>query len=170
MSLSNMSTEEIKAERKKISHQISEFKIKLREIEDEERKRIKKDLKQYVGKCYAVRPQNASLSSAPVKYSKIIEIPQEQYTMTATIFNGNQLPAFSFWVNDQKNILGLGNHFKRESFDETEFGFNSDTVPLEAISKNRVYGSMDYQEITSKEFNKALEKHLKCLYSAVTGI
>ena len=106
-----------------------------------------------------------------VKYSKIIEIPQEQYTMTTTIFNENQLPAFSFWVHDQKNILGLGNHFRRQSFDERELGMELDTAFLGAITKNRIlYGDMNYQEITPEEFNKALEKHLKCLYNAVTSI
>jgi len=171
MNISNMTTEEIKAESKKISHQISELKIKLREINEIEIKRSKENLKQYVGKCYAVRPYGVSVNSPAYKYTKIIEVPQEQYTMNGTVYNENQLPAFSFWVKDQQNILKLDNHFNRQDCDEREFGFDADTVFLGTIVGNRIsYGDMVYQEITQKEFNEALNKHLKCLYEAVTRI
>lgn len=171
MNMFNMTTEEIKVESKKISHQISELKNKLKEIEEIEIKRSKENLKQYVGKCYAVRPYGASVNSPVYKYTKIIEVPQEQYTMNGTFYNENQLPAFSFWVKDQKNILSLGNHFRKQSSDERELGMELDTAFLGAITKNRIlYGDMSYQEITPEEFNKALKKHLKCLYDAITCV
>lgn len=171
MNISNMTTEEIKAKEKELSNQISKLKKELREIGEIKRERSKEELKQYVGKCYAVRPQDAPLSSIPHKYTKIIEVPQEQYIMTSTIYNENQLPAFSFWVVDQDNILDLGNHFRREHLCEREYGFDSDTAFLGAITKNCImYGDMRYDEITQEEFNEALKNHLKCLYDAVTSI
>lgn len=171
MSLSNMSTEELKAKRKETSHKISELNSLLREIDELDRERKKEELKKYVGKCYAVRPHDAPLSSAPYKYTKIVEVPVEQYTMTSTIFNENQLPAFSFWVKDQNNILNLKNHFRRQSFDEREFGLDSETAFLGAVNKSRIlYNDDSYEEITPEEFNKAFQKHLKCLYNAVISI
>ena len=170
MNLSNMSTEEIKAECKKISHQISELQITLREIEKIERERIIENLKQYVGKCYAVRPYKAPPTSAPVRYIKIVDIPIEQHTMTTTIFNENQLPAFSFWVKDQDNILKLCSHYKRVDLNERELGFDFAPAFLSSITKKHTFYDDSYEEITPEEFNKALEKHLKCLYNAVTCI
>lgn len=172
MSLSNMSIKELKAERKKIDHQITDLKIKLREIEKIEREHSKEELKKYVGKCYAVYSTDAPISAPPYRYIKIIHVPQEQNTMTSVIYNENQLPAFSFWVEDQEDILKLNKHFKTRNFDEREYGFDSSDAFLGFITKKKhvMSGHINYREISQEEFNEALEKHLKCLYDAVTCI
>ena len=60
---------------------------------------------------------------------------------------------------------------KLQSEIEREFGLDSETAFLGAVNKSCILcGDDSYEEITPEEFNKAFQKHLKCLYDAVTSI
>ena len=114
---------------KEIDNEISKLKQLRNELEKQERKEFQKNAQKNVGRCFKINGHT---------YSKIIDVPQEQYMRTHVEFNEYQYPALTL-TNDV-------------------IPFEEDTLFSGAWGVGNNDPWTTYEEITQEEFAEEFEK------------
>lgn len=118
---------------KELDAKILELKNLRYNLEKEEIALFKQEAKKNVGRCFLINN---------CKYVKVVDIPQEEYSVTRTIFNRCQYPAL-FLTND--------------SYEPFEY----DTLFSAAWGEGKEIRNVKYKEISKEEFNKEFERVLQ---------
>lgn len=119
---------------KEIDDKILELKQRRHELEKLERKEFQKNAQKNVGRCFKING---------CKYAKVIDVPQEQWTRTNSIFNEYQYPAL--FLTDE--VIP----FEEDMLFSGAWGVGHNT-PWET-----------YEEITPEEFAKEFETRIQKL-------
>lgn len=119
---------------KEIDAEISKLKQLRKELEKQERQEFQNNAQKNVGRCFKINGNT---------YAKVIDVPQEQWTRTHSIFNEYQYPAL-FLTNDT-------------------IPFEEDTLFSGAWGVGNNDPWTTYEEITQEEFAKEFETRVQKL-------
>lgn len=129
---------------KAIDKKIDELKTIKRGLGEKQRVAFLEEAKHFVGKCYRYVGKNA--------YFKIIDTPQVEYTLSGSIFNQYNFPAFFIDADETEDIPFFTDNIYLDIEDGTP-----EKKPLSEICVEEV-SSKDYALVFQEEISKLTKK------------